>query len=117
MMVVLAKNESLASSWVTTPLNVTGIDGFCAVISVSATTGGAIGRFAVYGSVDNITYVELTQTSVVMDVIGVDIVYKLNFLEIQDSWIQIAWISASGDGSATIDFTAKAIGGTGRVAW
>lgn len=115
MKVLLANNESLATSFTTEPMDVRWIDGFCATIAV--TTSSAIGQFIVEGSVDEVTWVELTQTSATMNVTGSSVSFKLNFMQIQDSFIRITYIAASGTGTATIFYAAKALGGTGRIAW
>ena len=116
MHITPAYNETLTSSFSTQPINTTGLDGFCATINV--TTTDCIGAFIVEGTVDQSVWVELDQTSSQMNVTGSSIVFKLNFLQIQDSYIRFTWIYASGtSGTATIEYSAKALGGTGRVAW
>ena len=113
MKILLANNEDLSTSFTTTPMDTRYLDGFVATLAV---TGSPVGQFIVEGTVDQVTWVELTQTSAEMTVTGSPINYKLNFLQIQDSYIRITWLSTSGTGNATIWIAGKALSGMGRIA-
>jgi hypothetical protein len=113
MKILLAQNEDMATSFSTSPMDTRYLDGFCATIAV---TGSPVGQFIVEGTVDQVTWVELTQTSANMLVTGTPINFKLNFMQIQDSYIRITWLASGGDGNTTIWIAGKALSGMGRIA-
>ena len=112
MKILLANREDMSSSFTTEGMDTRYLDGFCATIAV---TGVPVGQFIVEGSVDGVTWVELTQTSSSMVVTASPINYKLNFMQLQDSQIRITYIAASGSGNCTIWIAGKALSGMGRI--
>lgn len=105
---LLADDQSLASNFNSTAVNVQYLDNVGIQIVTSSVTDNT-GQFSVEVSNDNVTYEAVTVSPAISALSNADTNIFININQIPFTWIRVAFVAAGGtpDGTCDIHVTAK----------